>query len=370
MRLLSLALQDFRNITQAELRPGQRFNVVHGDNAQGKTNLLEAIYVLSFLRSFRTRRSADLVRWDSEATTLAAHVEDGGIETRVRLSIRRGERVLEVDGKRVRSPMSYYGTLRVVFFGPDDLDLTKGAPEVRRRYLDRILFLSESGYWNVVRGYTEALGNRNRLLQQGTQDQRLLRSFDPQLAELGADIIRRRARVVERVAEIVDERLPGLARWQGDGLAVRYRSSIPEGSREPEAYRALLAERLEADARRGFTGVGPHKDDIGLAFGNGRSFRQFASQGQHRLLAILLKITELEVLQRVTGSYPVLLLDDVSSELDRGHYELLKRYMEGGGDQVFLTTTDPDVLPRGPDIHYYHAAAGIIRTEADDERQE
>jgi len=360
MRLLSLDVADFRNLVSVHLEPGPRFNVLHGDNAQGKTNLLEAIQLVAFLRSFRSRRSRDVIRWDTEEARLEARVEDGGIESRVRIVLRPGERVVELDGKRVRSPMTYYGVFRSVLFGPDDLDLTKGSPDARRRYLDRILFLSDPGFWTALKGYNEAVDARNRLLQQRETDQRLYRGFEAQIAEHAIGVLTRRKQVLGRVAEMIDQLVTGLARWRDAGLKVSYAPSVPQVAWTVDAYRERLEGCRERDGVRGYTSIGPHKDDLEITFGNGRSFRSFASQGQHRLLAILLKITEMEVLDRITGSYPVLLLDDVSSELDAGHHALLQAHLERTGGQVFVTTTDREVLPAAADIHYYRVAAGTL----------
>lgn len=360
MRLLSLDVTDFRNLALARIEPGPRFNVLHGDNAQGKTNLLEAIHLVAFLRSFRSRRARDVIRWDAEEARLDAHVEDGGVESRVRIVLRPGERVVELDGKRVRSPMSYYGLFRCVLFGPDDLDLTKGSPEARRRYLDRILFLSDPGFWTALKGYNEAVDARNRLLQQRETDARLFRGFEAQIAEHALGVLTRRKQVMTRVSAMLGDLVTILARWRDSGLKATYAPSVPQAAWTVEAYRERLEATRERDAVRGYTSIGPHKDDLELTFGNGRSFRSFASQGQHRLLAILLKITEMEVLDRITGSYPVLLLDDVSSELDAGHHELLQAHLERTGGQVFVTTTDREVLPATADIRYYRVAAGTL----------
>ena len=360
MRLVTLDVTDFRNLASVHLEPGPRFNLLHGDNAQGKTNLLEAIHLVAFLRSFRSRRSRDAIRWEADEARIEAVVEDGGLQSQVRLVIKPGERVVELDGKRVRSPLSYYGLFRCVLFGPDDLELTKGSPDARRRYLDRILFLSDPGFWTVLKGYNDAVDARNRLLQQGETDQRLFRGFEAQIAEHAVGVLTRRRAVLERVSGMLDGLVTDLARWRDSGLRVSYAPSVPQAAWTVEAYRERLEGSRERDRVRGYTSLGPHKDDLEITFGNGRSFRAFASQGQHRLLAILLKITEMEVLDRITGSYPVLLLDDVSSELDEGHHGLLQAHLERTGGQVFVTTTDREVLPATADIHYYRVAAGVI----------
>lgn len=364
MRLTSLEITGLRNLESVTLRPGPRFSVIHGDNAQGKTNLLEAIYLIAFLRSYRTRRLRELIGWGAQEARVAATIEEGGLESGVILRLKGGERVVEVDGKRVRSPVSYVGLLRTVLFGPDDLDLTKGGPDARRRYLDRILFLSDPGYWAFLRGYSDALKSRNRLLQESTTDDRVLTSFEAPLAEHAVGILARRRRLVERLGASVGDILERVARWHDAGLGLRYKSSVPDDAWTRQGYRDLLVRSRLRDARRGFTSVGPHTDDLDLTFQRGKPFRAFASQGQHRLLAITLKIAEMELLKKLTGSDPVMLLDDVSSELDRGHYELFKAYLAGTGGQIFVTTTDREVLPPGPDIHYYRVDAGRVHEEA------
>jgi DNA replication and repair protein RecF len=248
-------------------------------------------------------------------------------------------RTVAVDGKRPSSLGSYFASIQLVLFHPGEVELMVGAPEQRRAFLDRVLEQVDAGYARSVAEYTKALRSRNRLLKSERPDRRSVTSYDPMLAELGARIGSARKalvgelapRVEEHFAEITEHALP---------LEVSYASRHEPSE---EALRAALEESLDKDMMRGFTGVGPHGDDLRVAVKRTLA-KHFASQGQHRAIVLALKVAELSVLAARTGRMPMLLLDDVSSELDkrrnRRFFELLARL----GGQVFLTTTHREFI--------------------------
>lgn len=340
LRLERLIARGFRNLADLDLSPGPRFNVLSGDNGQGKSNLLEAIEYLGSLSSFRGAGRDDLVAHGAERALLAARflTSPAPIKVQVRLA-RAGGRELAMDDKRPRSTATWSAALPSVLFHPGDLALAGGAPETRRAFLDRILEQMDPTYARASQTYRKALRSRNRLLKVPRADRRSIVAYDELLASAGAVLgeSRRRLaadlepRVEDAFREVAGEELP---------LEVAYR---PRVQPTVEAIRRALAASLEKDLARGFTVEGPHGDDLALRVRE-RGARHAASQGQHRMMALALKVAELDVLTRRTGRVPVLLLDDVSSELDATRNQRLFALLDRLGGQVFLTTTQRELI--------------------------
>jgi DNA replication and repair protein RecF len=317
-------------------------NVLVGPNGAGKTNVLEAIYYLALARSPRAARDGDLVRANGQGFRILGDVGSGTVEARYEPM--RG-RTLAVNGRPCARAADLYGQLTAVFFSPDDLWLAKGGPGGRRRLLDGLLLQARPAYAALLAGYEEALAQRNALLREiraRRSSAALLEIWDESLVEYGVGLAERRARAVEAVAAEARAAYAFLA--AGEGLTCRYASGI--GARwEAEAYRAALAAARREELERGFTVVGPHRDDVILEI-DGRPLRGFASQGQQRTAVLALRLAERAALRRATGREPVLLLDDVLSELDEARRRGLADLLAGGG-QVFLTATDAEGLPEG-----------------------
>ncbi len=345
MRLRSLELRDFRNVVAASIEPSPRTTAIVGPNGQGKTNLLEAVYLLATLKPLRAARLPELVRFGAGRAELRGSFELSGAVRDIGVVIEDGERKAFVGGKAVRDLDEYFEGVSVVAFTPDDLGIVKGGPEGRRRWLDRATWGRFPSYLAEVRAYGKALRSRNRLLREGAALE-LVEAFDGPLARAGARLVARRRtflaelhpRFVGALASVSDGALEG---------RVRYAPSWLEGAEaEPEIEEALLRalhERAPRDRERGFTGVGPHADQPAM-FLSGRPARSYASQGQQRALVLALKIAEIENLRATQGSYPLLLLDDVSSELDRERNRRLLAYLSAIDGQVLLTTTDPGLV--------------------------
>ncbi|AKU92842.1 DNA replication/repair protein RecF [Vulgatibacter incomptus] len=363
MRLLDLRLRDFRNIEAARVDLGPRATVVVGPNGQGKTNLLEAVYFLATLKPLRTSRLSELPRFGAKGCKVEGSFELGATTRVFGVEVADGSRQAFVDGKKVRELEDYFGGVSVVAFTPDDLALVKGGPELRRRFLDRAVFNRFPGYLGESRDYARALKSRNRLLREGARLE-LVEAFDAPLARQGARLVARRLRLVDELAPRFETVLAGLSRGQLEG-ALRYAPKVAEGGVGEEEIAARLLEelstRLPRDRERGYTSVGPHADTLGIKLA-GRPARAYASQGQQRALVLALKIGEIENLRESLGYQPLLLLDDVSSELDRERNEQLCSYLASLDGQVLLTTTDPELLggAAGPDARFYAVREGTF----------
>lgn len=367
MRLLSARIPRFRNLADVLLEPGERATVLVGENGQGKTNTLEALYWATTLRPLRATRLSELVPFGGSAAGAEVRVEwllPGGPREFVARLV-AGDRLLEMDGKRVHAVDDYVGQASVVAFTPDDLTLVKGSPDERRRFLDRAVFGRRPAYLNESRDYVRALKARNRLLREHAPDT-LREAFDLQLARLGARLWRRRLDLVEELSPHAVRAFEAVGRLAVP-LVIRYRAlgaSIDAPLPEIELERVLLdalEERLALDRERGFTSVGPHADDLQLLLGD-RPARLYGSQGQQRATVLALKIGEIENLRGARGEYPLLLLDDVSSELDPERNRYLMGYLRALDAQVLLSTTDAALVREavGDDAVTYRVRSGTL----------
>lgn len=359
LRVRRLATRGFRNLADAQLEPGPRFNVVHGDNGHGKSNVLEALHYLATLRSFRGASAAEMIRRGADEAQLGASVEQGpiGHEFSLRLHT-RSAREVRLDGRRPRSHASYRNALPAVLFHPVDVQLVGGSPERRRALLDEMLEQLDVTFATTAAAYERALRSRNRLLRSGAGDRRAITAYDEILAAAGALIGQARERLVVDLAPRVSSLFGEIGGDDGDDgeLALRY---APKVEPRVASLTRALAEELERDCARGYTGVGPHADDLAISLA-GAGARRFASQGQQRAVALALKVAELEALERRSGKVPMLLLDDVSSELDRARNRRLFACLSRLGGQVFLTTTHPEFILLDEDRTDFHVRDGVV----------
>jgi len=387
MELSHLEIRDFRNMTEVRLTPGRRFNVVSGMNGQGKTNLLEAVYVLGAVKSLRAQKNGELIRWGASKAVVSGEVEHGGHVRQARVEVGGNGKRVYLNDLVVRSLTDFFGTLNCVVFAPDDLMMLKGGPSERRRFLDRAVFNARASFFHDAQAYEAVLKQRNALLKQpNVHSQRdLLEVYDEQLAQYGSVVVRRRLEYLREFQPIfldtfvaifsggsADEALLGaeVSRTAAMGYVAEWLGGQPlrlvEGVVLPEleGLRAALAAGLRSsigdDLRRGFTGMGPHRDDLALTLLD-RDARSFASQGQMRAMVLAMKITEIRVLTERFGYTPVLLLDDVSSELDHHRNRYLFEMLGKHPGQVFITTTHRDHIKLYEDVTAFEVHGGTVR---------
>jgi DNA replication and repair protein RecF len=349
--LLDVNARSFRNLADARVGLGRHTTVLYGANGQGKTNFLEACHLLCTLRPLRAQKLAELVRIGSDQPALVrGRFELSGGVREVEVEVGREGRSARVDGKAVRDPDELFGGLATVAFTPDDVLVVKGGPEGRRKLLDRAAQNRHPAHLADARAYLRALRSRNELLRrQAAPD--LIASFDEPVAKLGASVRRRREGVLSELRPHAQQAFAEVARGE-EPLALAYLAAGRESDALAEGGASLeqrlleaLHRRLPRDRERGYTSVGPHADDLGLLLGE-RQARTYASQGQSRAIVLAFKIGEIENLRASQGRAPLLLLDDVSSELDPSRNAFLMRYLGGLDGQVVLTTTDPDLVAK------------------------
>lgn len=367
MRLLALAISDFRNLQKLELTPSAHATIAVGQNGQGKTNLLEAIYFLATLKPLRAARLSHLIRSGASEGRASAQFLLGGAQREISVTILDGSRQAFVDGKRATSLEDYFGGVSVVAFTPDDLAVVKGAPQGRREFLDRAVFNRFPVFLKESRAYSRALKSRNRLLKEGAEPP-YLEVYDEALARLGARIWTRRRALLQELSPRAEKAFAEIGRSE-ESARFQYLVSHLQLDFDAETefqmeiiLRAALRDRTDRDRERGFTSVGPHSDDLEIQIGRYVA-RSYASQGQQRALVLAWKIAEIENLRDALGFLPLLLLDDVSSELDPERNSFLMAYLARSGAQVFLTTTAASLVAAaaGPDTLWCEMSAGQLR---------
>lgn len=334
MHLATLRLRDFRNYArmEASFQPG--FHLLLGGNAQGKTNVLESIYLLATLRSFRGVGGAQMVRHGQKGYFVGSKVVGQG-DHEIRMYWSARERSLSLDSRPVRKLSDYLGTLRAVVFCTEDLHLVKGPARSRRRFLDLLLSQTFPSYLPLLQRYAQCLRSRNALLRRPLLDESALESFSRELVSAGVEILRLRRELVPRLSPLARLAYRRVSR-DADELRMGYLPGVKMD------FAVELAQSRPRERIYRATLVGPHRDDIQLLL-NDHPAAQFGSEGQKRTLAIALKMAQAEYLAGLHGSPPILLIDDIMGELDAkrrsGFLPLLEQARKSSG-QVFMTATE------------------------------
>lgn len=346
MRIWKLEFENYRNLLPGCLQPDAGVNVIWGSNAQGKTNLLEAIWLFTGGHSFRGSRDADLVRLggEGECARLSLTFSGGGREQNAELKIQNGRRAATLNGIGKKTASSLVGAFCSVVFSPEHLSLVKDGPSERRAFLDSAICQIRPSYAGLLNHYNRALQQRNSLLKDIPRHRELLDTleiWDERLAGFGAGVMEERVRYVEKLRPEAAEIYGGISR-QKENLALSYQMTAAPQEAKPGEYRQAMMETLrksrQEDMGAGFTTSGPHRDDLMLTI-NGAAARIFGSQGQQRSVVLALKLAEAAVLEGIIGEPPVVLLDDVMSELDTSRQEYLLNHLQGR--QIFITCCDP-----------------------------
>ncbi len=364
MHIESLKLKSFRNLAAVDLTLPATTILLSGKNAQGKTNLLEAVYLAATGRSFRFAAPADMVEHGEPRAHIGAVFVRQDVRHQIDVELSAAGRSLRVDGRGQRHLAALVGLVNVVAFFPDDLRITKGEPEQRRRFFDRVVASCRPQFLPAALAYARTLRSRNALLrQQAGRD--LVHAYDEQLVLHGALVHRCRQEVLSLWAPFAAHRFAGLAAAD-EGLHIALMSGVPKATGDDiaEPLRAALTAAYPRDAARGMTTTGPHRADLLFTLG-GREARTYASQGQQRSLVLALKLGEVDAVYSRTGDQPILLLDDVSSELDQERTALLFAQLTGKVGQVWVTTTGSTPLPLPHSAHLLTVDHGRVYAQAD-----
>jgi DNA replication and repair protein RecF len=334
-----LRLRDVRNVRSLSISPAPRFNVIAGDNGQGKTSLLEALYCVATSRSFRTERLKEMRREGAEFARVDVDLMEEDQARTQRVTVSDAGRAVFCDEQRAERLADYAVRTPMVVFHPGDLELTMGGATRRRDLLDRIGLFSDPAAADDRSRYRLALRERQKVLEVRGERAPELDAYEQLVARHGA----RLGQIRERASQALSrEAEPAFRRLVASNLAfaMRYRSG---GELDEARFREELLARRSSDRRRHTATFGPHKDDLELSV-DGRPARKHASQGQHRILTLTLKLAELAAIREARGAHPILLLDDVSSELDPTRTGAVFDYLSSSPSQVFVTTTRPELF--------------------------
>lgn len=361
MIIYEIFLQDWRNIAEIKFRPDDAINIFLGENAQGKTNILEAINFASLLRS-RAKKETELIRWQRDAALIRIKFFKAGVShiLAIEISADRRRRIL-LDANSIR-PRELLGKLNSVLFSPEDLFMFKGAPATRRKFLDAQISQASPSYFLDLSKYTRLVEIRNALLKKIRDDnasETELDLWDEQLAFTAEKVISKRLTAVEKLNALANSMQQKISS-QRENLYVGYDMRILNSEGDfAEIFLDTLRERRLKDIQHGSTSFGPHLDDLKF-FINGRELKLFGSQGQLRTAALALKLSELQFIKSETGEYPLLLLDDVMSELDATRRELLLEFLRREEIQTLITATDRAYFPQKSFGKFFSVVSGRL----------
>ena len=337
MVIQSLELADFRNYETLGMTFSEGTNILYGDNAQGKTNILESLYMISTTKSHRGVRDRDLIRFGQEEGHIRAVILKNDIDYRIDMHLRKSRsKGIAINGQRIKKASDLIGLLHIVFFSPEDLGIVKNGPGERRHFMDVELCQLDASYLYNLNNYNKIIDQRNKLLKdifQFPEMKDTLDVWDAQLVSYGKKIIRRRAEFISGLNDIVGDIHEKLSGGR-ERLVLAYEPNVSE-----EEFEAKLKASRERDCFLKSTGTGPQRDDFSFA-SRDIDLRRFGSQGQQRTCALSLKLAEIELVTRLIGEKPVLMLDDVLSELDTNRQNYLLDTI--GGIQTFITCTGLD----------------------------
>lgn len=328
---------NFRNYDFLDLKFSEGTNILYGDNAQGKTNVLEAIYLSATTKSHKGSKDKDIVNFDSEESHIRTYVEKQGMEYKVDIHLRKSKsKGIAIDGQKIKKAADLLGLLNVVFFSPEDLSIIKNGPAERRRFVDMELCQLDNFYLYNLNHYNKIVNQRNKLLKDmyfNPELKETLNIWDSQLVSFGSKIIERRRIFVEQLNEIIygiHKKLSG----EREEILIKYEPDV-----EIDDFARMMKSSQEKDIRLKQTSIGPHRDDFCFLVDN-IDIRKFGSQGQQRTAALSLKLSEIELVKKITKDTPILLLDDVLSELDSNR----QNYLLGsiGDIQTIITCTGLD----------------------------
>jgi DNA replication and repair protein RecF len=359
--LKNIELQHFRNYPNLTAEFSPQVNIFYGQNAQGKTNLLEAISLLCFGKSFRTKKEAELIGWGQDSCYIKGHFETENFPIKIELGIAEKEKRTKIDGQVVKNN-ELFGKIPLITFAPDDLQLIKGGPQFRRDFIDLYLALVEPKYRFIYYNYYKVVQQRNRLLKEGVRDKQELEVWNEQLVEKGSKVIKYRLLFIEGVKLFIAKAQHDISGTL-ENLNLEYlgfHNSVLNGLQEDEivsCFRSELEKAEHSEIERRVTLVGPSHDDLRLTIGDAVDLRNFGSQGQQRTAALALKLGMLEKIKERRGQYPILILDDVMSEFD----DLRKKHLLTvllNSAQTFMTSTSKRDFPIGDQNTYFYEVTG------------
>ncbi len=334
MKIKNIEIKNFRNIENLNLKPNDEINIISGENAQGKTNLIEAIWFFTGAKSFRGIKDIEAIKKDKEKANIKIDFFAGNIENNAEIEIKE-KRKAKLNGKNLSSATLLAGNFNSVVFSPDDLYFVSGAPTLRRKFIDIAIGQIYPKYIEILKEYARAVKQRNNILKESIKDGSLLfliEDFENIIANEGTKIINYRKKYLNLLKEKAEKIYSGISE-EKEELTIKYESTVKEN------FLKELKEARQNDRFKGITSIGPHRDDIIFEINN-MNAKEFASQGQKRSIALSIKLAEAEIIKDITNRQPIVLLDDVMSELDKKRQNYILNKIKG--IQVFITCCDEE----------------------------
>lgn len=343
MYIKKLYINNFRNYNNIDINFHKKVNIIIGNNAQGKTNLLEAIYLTSIGKSFRTTKDTDMIMFDKESTTIKTEIIKEDSELNIDISLfNRQKKIIKINGSKLKKNTDILDHVYIVVFSPEDLKIVKEGPEKRRNFINRELCQIKPLYYHNFYKYSKILLQRNAFLKKFNiekYDSNMLHVWNKELIDYGIKIIKERKKFIIKINKISSNIHRNITNGK-EKIEIKYENNIYKENEDflnKEIYLKKLQDNLKIDFLRGNTNIGPHKDDISIKINN-KDVRHYGSQGQQRTASLSLKLAEIKLIEEETKEIPILLLDDVLSELDAQRQKFLINSLKD--IQIFLTTTE------------------------------
>lgn len=360
MIIESMELKNYRNYESLQLAFDPGTNIFYGDNAQGKTNALEAVYVGCTTKSHRNSKDREIIRFGKEESHIKLQVRKEGISYRIDMHLKKNKtKGIAINGIPIRKASQLFGIANVVFFSPEDLNIIKNGPSERRRFLDLELCQLNKLYVHSLANYNKTLMQRNQLLKDlylHPEYEATLDIWDQQLAAYGIQVMNERKGFIEKLNQIIGEIHENLT-GQKEHLVLSYEQNTTQ-----DRFAEMLQKNRESDKKQKTTLTGPHRDDISF-FINKMDIRKFGSQGQQRSAALSLKLSEIELVKQLIHDYPILLLDDVLSELDSKRQNHLLNSIHHIQTMITCTGLDDFIEHRFPVDQVFKVTEGTIQKE-------
>jgi len=360
MYIKTLELKDYRNLSNLSMEFNNGINILYGDNAQGKTNILESVYICGTTKSHKGTKDKDIIKMDKEESHIRIIIERDNVMHKVDMHLKKNKaKGVAINGIPIKKSSELFGIVNIVFFSPEDLCIIKNGPLERRRFIDLELCQLDKVYLYNLSNYNKIVSQRNNLLKQISFNKNLLDTlsiWDIQLLEYGIKIIERRNLFIQQLNEIVYEIHSKLSGGK-EQLLIKYEPNV-----SIEEFSSKLANSVERDIALKMTNVGPHRDD--MSFLNGKiDIRKFGSQGQQRTSALSLKLAEIELVKKITNEKPILLLDDVLSELDRKRQNYLLNSIHDIQTIITCTGLEEFIANRMDCDKIYRVEEGTVTNE-------
>ena len=345
MYVEKIILNNFRNYEYQEINLEENINIIYGNNAQGKTNIIESVFLCAFGKSFRAKKDSELIKFDENNCKVEVFYNKIDREGSIKAII-EDKKVFFSNGVKQNKISDIIGKINVVIFTPDDIDIIKGGPSKRRRFLDMMISSLKPNYLHLLNMYNKVLEQRNNYLRKyNEKDLSMLDIWDEQLADYSFKIYEYRKYFIEKISNIIEDIHSLITKSGKEDIKIKYISN----SKNKESFLENLKKSRQVDIKRGFTATGVHRDDF-MIYINGRPVSIFGSQGQQRTTILTLKLCELKIVKEEIGDSPILLLDDFMSELDEKRRESFLENIKG--NQVIITCTDRIDLENESSIYY------------------